>query len=70
MKFRYIPAIWPTETEPDSFAHCAQCGAPIPRADWSEHVNARCIRQVWSCEACSYQFETSIYLKTHHKDAA
>jgi transcription elongation factor Elf1 len=34
--------------------------API----WSEHVSDRCVRHVWSCEACGYEFETSVYLRT------
>ncbi len=45
---------------------CAQCGDALVAPDWSEHVNERCVRHLWSCEACGYQFETSIYL---HADA-
>jgi ribosomal protein L37AE/L43A len=45
-----------------SFAHCAQCGAPIIGPEWSEHLSERCVRHFWSCDACGYEFETSIYL--------
>ena len=40
---------------------CAQCGAAIIASSWSEHVNDRCVRNVWSCEACGYEFETSTF---------
>lgn len=49
-------AIWPSLMQ-----HCAQCGAPIAAPDWTEHVNERRMRHLWSCEACGYEFETSIY---------
>ena len=41
---------------------CAQCGADIIAAQWSEHLSESCVRNVWSCEACGYQFEDTIYL--------
>jgi ribosomal protein L37AE/L43A len=41
---------------------CAQCGARIVAALWSEHVNERCVRNVWSCDECAYEFETRVYL--------
>ena len=40
---------------------CAQCGKPIVAPTWSEHVNERCVRHVWACEACGYEFETAVY---------
>jgi len=42
---------------------CAQCGDTLVAPEWSEHVNERCVRHLWSCEACGYEFETSIYLR-------
>jgi ribosomal protein L37AE/L43A len=36
---------------------CAQCGSAIVAPEWSE----RCVRNVWSCQACGYQFENTIY---------
>jgi len=50
-------AIWPQMTQ-----HCAQCGAPIAAPDWTEQVSERRMRHVWTCDACDYAFETSIYL--------
>jgi len=42
---------------------CAQCGDALVAPEWSEHVNERCVRHLWACEACGYEFETSIYLR-------
>jgi len=55
-----------TARKSDYNVPCAQCGDALVAPDWSEHVNERCVRHLWSCEACGYQFETSIYL---HVDA-
>jgi hypothetical protein len=41
---------------------CAQCGDALIAPQWSEHVSARCVRHVWSCESCGYQFESLVYL--------
>lgn len=53
-----------TETaRPKRFvAPCAQCGEALLAPEWSEYVNERCVRHVWSCDACGYEFETSVYL--------
>lgn len=40
---------------------CAQCGAALIAPIWAEHLNDRHVRDLWSCEACGYQFETSAY---------
>ena len=40
---------------------CAQCGATIIAPEWSEHRSDRCVRNVWSCEVCGYQFENVVY---------
>jgi C4-type Zn-finger protein len=45
-----------------SVNQCAQCGADIIAAEWSEHLSESCVRNVWSCEACGYQFEDTVYL--------
>jgi ribosomal protein L37AE/L43A len=42
---------------------CAQCGEAIVAPTWSEHVDERCVRHVWECEACGYEFETAVYLR-------
>jgi hypothetical protein len=36
---------------------CAQCGVEMIAPKWAEHVSDHCVRNVWSCEACGYQFE-------------
>jgi len=41
---------------------CAQCGASIIAALWSEHIDERRIRNSWSCDECGYEFETEVYL--------
>jgi ribosomal protein S27AE len=41
---------------------CAQCGADVIAAEWSEHLPDRRVRNVWSCESCGYQFEDTVYL--------
>jgi ribosomal protein L37AE/L43A len=41
---------------------CAQCGAAIVAPEWSECLSDHRVRNVWSCEACSYQFEDTVYL--------
>jgi ribosomal protein L37AE/L43A len=43
-------------------AQCAQCGAAVIAPEWSEHRSERCVRNVWSCEACEYQFEDTVCL--------
>ena len=41
---------------------CPNCGAHMIAAIWSERVSERCVRNVWSCEACGFEFETAAYL--------
>ena len=44
---------------------CPQCGAELIPAFagmiWSEHRSDHSIRNVWSCEACGYQSEHTVY---------
>jgi C4-type Zn-finger protein len=48
---------------------CAQCRADIIAAEWSEHLSDYCVRNVWSCEACGYRFEDTVYLSWELADA-
>jgi hypothetical protein len=48
---------------PGFSCECAQCGDAIMAPEWSEHVSERCVRHFWSCDACGYEFETSVYLR-------
>jgi ribosomal protein L37AE/L43A len=45
-----------------SVNQCAQCGADIIAAERSEHLSESCVRNVWACDACGYQFEDTVYL--------
>lgn len=40
---------------------CPQCGEWLLAPDWSEYRSERCVRHTWSCEACSYAFETDVF---------
>jgi ribosomal protein L37AE/L43A len=44
------------------FKECVQCGANMIAPTWSEHLSEHCVRNVWSCKACGYEFEDTIYL--------
>ncbi len=41
---------------------CPDCSAYIIAATRSERVSEQCVRNVWSCEACGFEFETAAYL--------
>lgn len=40
---------------------CAQCGARLIAPVWSEYVDERRVRHLWSCDDCQYQFETEVF---------
>ena len=40
---------------------CPQCNEWLLAPDWSEYLSQRCVRHTWSCEACGYAFETSVF---------
>lgn len=42
---------------------CTNCGIAMIAAKWAAHVSERCVLNVWSCEACECEFETSAYLQ-------
>jgi ribosomal protein L37AE/L43A len=50
--------------------HCPQCSAWLLAPDWSEHLNERCVRHTWSCEACGYEFETAVFFPAPEMAAA
>jgi uncharacterized protein with PIN domain len=39
---------------------CPQCGTHLLAPDWSEYVDERRVRHTWSCDACCYEFETTV----------
>lgn len=51
------------ELEHSSLLSCAQCGDVLVAPEWSEHVSDRCVRHLWLCDACGYEFETSVFLR-------
>jgi ribosomal protein L37AE/L43A len=53
-----------------SVNQCAQCRGNIIAPEWSEHLSDHCVRNVWSCEACGYQFEDTVYLSREAADAS
>ncbi len=40
---------------------CPQCSGWLLAPDWSEYLNTRCVRHNWSCDACGYGFETTVF---------
>ena len=40
--------------------NCPQCSQWLLAPDWSEYLSERCVRHTWSCDACGYQFETTV----------
>ena len=39
---------------------CAQCGDTLFAPEWSEYIDDRRIRHLWSCDTCEYRFETLV----------
>ena len=39
---------------------CAQCGDTLFAPEWSEYLDDRHIRHLWSCDACGYEFESEV----------
>jgi ribosomal protein L37AE/L43A len=49
---------------------CAQCGDSLLAPDWSEYLDERRIRHVWTCDGCGYEFETMVYYAPRDVTAA
>ena len=50
---------------------CAHCGADMIAPEWSAHLAEHCVRNVWSCAACGYQFKDTVCFATQETmDAA
>jgi ribosomal protein L37AE/L43A len=43
---------------------CLQCNTLLFAPEWSEAVNENRVKHVWSCDACGYHFETTVYYPT------
>ncbi len=62
MELRTVPAA--VRTKPP-FMSCAQCGAAIHMAQWTEQLDERRVRHLWACDACGYTFETAARFPAH-----
>jgi transcription elongation factor Elf1 len=51
-RFRKIPA--------RPLIECAQCGDQLYIPEWSELLDERRMRHLWTCDSCGYQFETTV----------
>jgi hypothetical protein len=49
---------------------CAQCGDVLFAPEWSEYLDERRIRHLWSCDACDYGFETLVRYPAPQSEAA
>ena len=49
---------------------CAQCGVTLLAPEWSESLDDRRIRHLWSCEACGYEFESEVCYPVSDPQAA
>jgi transcription elongation factor Elf1 len=45
---------------PRPLVECAQCGDRLYVPEWSELVDERRMRHLWTCDSCGYQFETTV----------
>ena len=62
-KFRSVPT-------PRPIAPCAQCGDTLFAPEWSEYIDERRIRHLWSCDTCDYRFETLVCYPVAAAEAA
>jgi hypothetical protein len=44
--------------------NCPQCSEWLLAPDWSEYLDECCVRHTWSCDACGYEFKTSVLFST------
>ena len=49
---------------------CPQCSGWLLAPNWSEYLSERCVRHTWSCEACDYDFETTVFFPLLEKTTA
>ena len=56
----YLRTHGPGRAPPRPAVECAQCGNALFLPEWSEYLDERHARHLWACEACGYQFETTV----------
>ena len=49
---------------------CAQCGDTIAAPEWSEVYDECRVRHLWACDACGYEFETTVFYPAPEAQAA
>jgi hypothetical protein len=49
---------------------CAQCGDTLFAPEWSEYLDERRVRHLWSCDACNYRFESMVFYPPPDAQAA
>lgn len=49
---------------------CPQCSEALLAPNWSEYLSELRVRHTWSCEACGYDFETTVFFPALEKTAA
>ena len=42
---------------------CPQCDGNIIAPTWSEYAREGRVRHLWYCDACNYEFETTVMFK-------
>ena len=55
---------------PRPLVPCAQCGAMLLAPEWSEYLDERHIRHLWSCDDCGYRFESHVQFPPLREAAA
>lgn len=50
----------PTSAPRRPTLECAQCGNALFLPEWSELLDERHVRHLWTCDACDYRFETTV----------
>ena len=58
---RYIEMATQAHFGPYGKISCPQCSECQLAPDRSEHLDGGYVRHAWSCEACGYEFETTVF---------
>jgi hypothetical protein len=59
-----------TTRRPRPIVPCAQCGDRLFAPEWSEYLDERHIRHLWSCDTCGYRFESLVRYPERQERAA
>ena len=64
MTTAYGPRTAPPLARRFGLSCCPYCNDLLLAPAASEHVNEREVRHAWACEACGYEFTTSVRLRS------